>query len=296
MGCSAIGCTVRIGVPLFSTPNNRSRRKLWLLKMKRCRWTPNANSRLCANHFTQDQFRTDLRDKQGRLYKAGRKTLKSNAVPTVFHFSKEPVHRKPPMARPPPPSPPHLPNHACLQSAVNIDINGNVGERFLEKVVDEGLVLDQNKVSNACQTDENSDSLRAMRLRITQLEVEAKQLKNALSLVFNEDQIKAMSRKSGRVREWSNGTMKKALQLYFSCGTTGYETLRDQGQPLPSLTTLKEKTSLLNFEPGLLDDVFHLMATKGEKMTAPERECVLMLDEMAIKPKIKFDPAQQSFI
>lgn len=101
MGCSAVNCTVRGGgVTLFYFPKEEARKKLWTLRMKRGgKWKPSPQSRLCAQHFSDDQFRTETHDKYGRPYKVGRKTLKADAVPSLFSFVKEKAPRKPPPER-----------------------------------------------------------------------------------------------------------------------------------------------------------------------------------------------------
>ena len=61
---------------------------------------------------------------------------------------------------------------------------------------------------------------------------------------------------------WSNETVQKALQLKFTCGATGYELLIEQGVPLPSVRTLQRRMKGIDFEPGILRDVFTLLAVK----------------------------------
>lgn len=61
---------------------------------------------------------------------------------------------------------------------------------------------------------------------------------------------------------WGESTIKKALQLKFACGTTGYELMIDQGLPLPSVRTLQRRMKDVEFEPGVLTHVFQLLKTK----------------------------------
>lgn len=61
---------------------------------------------------------------------------------------------------------------------------------------------------------------------------------------------------------WSDATIQKALKLKFSCGKAGYEMLLEQGQPLPSLVTLRRRLNLIEFDTGILPSVFHLLHLK----------------------------------
>lgn len=74
----------------------------------------------------------------------------------------------------------------------------------------------------------------------------------AISTIFNEDQVSALLKK-GHIRNWSNKTVQRALKLKFTCGTTGYEELLQQGIPLPSLRTLWRKLENFTFQPGISD-------------------------------------------
>ncbi|KAL3218887.1 hypothetical protein MRX96_031254 [Rhipicephalus microplus] len=81
-GCCAPNCHNRsgIGKVLFAVPRAKCaaqvrRRLQWLLRMGREKLPPK-RARLCEDHFTLDQVEEDSR--------AGRKRLKSAAVPSIF--------------------------------------------------------------------------------------------------------------------------------------------------------------------------------------------------------------------
>jgi len=52
--------------------------------------------------------------------------------------------------------------------------------------------------------------------------------KNRLSSIFNNDQMKVLSKKTTIFMKWSNETVKKALELKFSCGNNGYNEILSQ--------------------------------------------------------------------
>ena len=62
--------------------------------------------------------------------------------------------------------------------------------------------------------------------------------------------------------KWSRETIEKALRLKFACGKTGYELLLEQGQPLPSIATLRRRMADVEFETGVLKSVFSMLKTK----------------------------------
>ena len=65
--------------------------------------------------------------------------------------------------------------------------------------------------------------------------------KNINSKIFNEDQLKFLINGSQRGFSWSASTINKALSLYVACGQKGYEEIRQQKLPYPSILTLQHR-------------------------------------------------------
>lgn len=125
------------------------------------------------------------------------------------------------------------------------------------------------------------------------------QAKNkAISRFLNSDQRCLLGKvtSSNRGSKWSQNTVKRALQLHFSCGPIGYNMLLSQNYPLPSLRTLRRRLQVLCFEPGVLCKVFYFLALKAETMTSQERECCLTLDEMSITSSVEYDSRTGHFL
>lgn len=115
-----------------------------------------------------------------------------------------------------------------------------------------------------------------MQIRVTLLQKQMKRVKRekreliknhakcmvSLRKLFTDDQLRALGRKSMRGSKWSANTIKKALQLRFACGSTGYEQLLEQQFPLPSLRTLRRQMQGVVFELGVLYEVFSLLQLK----------------------------------
>ena len=76
---------------------------------------------------------------------------------------------------------------------------------------------------------------------IAQLEKENLLLKQKLlsvGKVFEDDQIHRLQNPSSR-KPWSDKTLQKSMQLYYTCGAKGYQFMREKGYPLPDRSTIQ---------------------------------------------------------
>jgi hypothetical protein len=124
------------------------------------------------------------------------------------------------------------------------------------------------------------------------------QASNVKAFLAN-DQIKylqanAASRNKGVV--WSLETVRQAFQIRYICGAQGYEFIRSLNFPLPSYRTLCDRIQQTAFRPGIQTDVIQWMKCKLELSTDQERDCVLMLDEMAVKKFLEYDKGLRSLV
>lgn len=114
-----------------------------------------------------------------------------------------------------------------------------------------------------------------------------------LKEIFNSDQILALKKKkmkkTTKLMKWTNNTVTKSLKLKFSCGASGYNELLTQGYPLPSIRTLQRRLQNLKFDCGILNEVFSFLKLKVETFSPYEKDCALVLDEMAITPGKIYD-------
>lgn len=83
MSCCAYGCHSRFtdGKKLFSLPwgqRDGERRRQWLLRIGRADFVGTQSTRLCEDHFTEDQFEPLI------LQRFGTKKLKPDAIPSIF--------------------------------------------------------------------------------------------------------------------------------------------------------------------------------------------------------------------
>lgn len=117
-----------------------------------------------------------------------------------------------------------------------------------------------------------------------------------LKKMLTDDQIQALFTKNRSVRNWSNETIQRALKLQFTCGTTGYEELLQQGMPLPSLRTLRRKLKNLKFESGISNEMFEFLKFKASNFQNNDKECGLVMDEISITPQNIYDPSTQTML
>lgn len=84
--CAAFNCNVRSqkGVKMYLFPRDPKFRKIWMKNIRRDGFVATNTTRLCAKHFTSDQFiiHPSVAKKCG--YK--KIDLKPDAVPTIFDF------------------------------------------------------------------------------------------------------------------------------------------------------------------------------------------------------------------
>lgn len=150
------------------------------------------------------------------------------------------------------------------------------------------------------KTIKYKNMLRNTKIKMKKLQLSAERYHSPIFWqLFNKDQFMALKkkqdRKSTKFMKWSNKTVTNALKLKFSCGNNGYKELLQQGFPLPSIRTLQRRLQNLKFDSGVLYEVFEFLKIKVETFKSHERECVLVLDEMAITPGKVFDTSLNKY-
>lgn len=138
-----------------------------------------------------------------------------------------------------------------------------------------------------------------MTKKLVQFQKDLQEYKNSAELlktIFHKDQISAMQRKSSKWMKWSNDTIKEAIQLKFACESSGYDLLRKQKYPLPSLRTVSRRLEGFKFAPGILHEVIEFLKIKIMNFkTDQEKDCVLIIDEMAITSAKVYDTSTCRF-
>lgn len=216
----------------------------------------------------------------------GSRRLKSDAVPTKF-FSKEVLKNKTPIKRNKKspffnniPEPDLLEvknpsNNINIKNLIQINHPNQIianYEIFLKKMIG----YEQHFKKSATEITLLKNCIRFMDKRLKTLENND----TILHSIFKTDQIEASKKKSTASVKWSRSTIMKALRLKFSCGNNGYEELIKQNIPLPCLRTLRRILLNINFEPGILHEVFKFLEIKIQTFkNDDEKDCVLIMDE-----------------
>lgn len=124
-------------------------------------------------------------------------------------------------------------------------------------------------------------------------------IQKSMHKMFNKDQLIALEKrdaaKSTKFMKWSDDTIVKAFRLKFACGTSGYEELLKQKLPYPSVRTLRRRLQNLKFDSGILHEVFRFLSFKMESFNENEKDCILVLDEMAITPSNTYDTSLNKY-
>jgi hypothetical protein len=249
-GCSVEGCKNRSedGIIFKSIPKNPYKRSIWTKHMNR---TPPKNGRICADHFSEDQW---------EIYG---KVLKKHATPSIFGFPKFSLNS-------------NIEEKMCAALPDNLNqFKENFAHLHLQKKIQNLkkrlmiLKVNNKKLSNALYLQKRQN----------------RELKEKLENVFTEDQLQAIRTK--KFRKCSNETLTKSLKLKFACGTSGYTMLRKMKLPFPAIRTLNYHLQNLQFKSGVLDDVINFMKIKIFNNDFV-KDCMLVLDEMDIKPGLDY--------
>ncbi|XP_067929649.1 uncharacterized protein [Watersipora subatra] len=132
-------------------------------------------------------------------------------------------------------------------------------------------VIDLQKRLNQAQKEK-----RAGEAKLRQHEIK-------MRMLFNKDQLSALSRRSTRGLACELETVIKSLKLRFACGTTGYTELLTMAFPLPSIQTLQQRVQHINFL---------LVAS----MRDVDKLCCLTLDEMELNKAVEYDPSSKKVL
>jgi len=95
---------------------------------------------------------------------------------------------------------------------------------------------------------------------------------------------------------WPSETVQRALTIRAVAGRNGYEYLRRLNYPLPSYRTLCRR---LENTPGIQHDVLQLLKLKladAAEHREHRRICILMVDEMQLKSRLKMDKGLRQYV
>ncbi|KMQ89921.1 vam6 vps39-like protein [Lasius niger] len=79
-------------------------------------------------------------------------------------------------------------------------------------------------------------------------------------------------------------------------GTTSYSDFVNYLPIFPSVRTLQRAVEHIQFESGILDEVFDMLKHAVKGVSENERDCMIVADEMVIKAGLVFDPSTKRII
>lgn len=113
---------------------------------------------------------------------------------------------------------------------------------------------------------------------------------------LRQDQLKALYSKTTRGRKWSVQTITDGLIYKMKWDTQGYSDFVKKYPIFPSVRTLQEAVEHMKFESGILEEVFDVIQCQIPHMKFHEIHCMIVLDEMAIKPGEIYDNSNKRII
>lgn len=197
----------------------------------------------------------------------------------------------------------------------NLDDNESAINNDLSYCDNSNLINENNKfpkstILQTCTTADLDKIFTKQEIQINNLKTKLKKAEEELKQshldilkgFFNNDQLEYLHKKKITPKgktfkiKWSDATIIKGLKLKFSCGTSGYNDLR-QHLPLPGIRTLQRSVEHIKFDSGILNDVFKYLKSKVAAFKHKQQgDCCLLLDEMAITKGDPWDSLRKSKI
>ena len=165
------------------------------------------------------------------------------------------------------------------------DVQANINDVHCEQVVSEDVQETLRRYKE--ELDKRVKEIEALKKKNEELESAVAILKKFL----NNDQIYRLMNPKSRSR-WSDLTLQNCIDMFYHCGTSGYNLLIRMGFPLAKPRTLQNHLRKLACEPGSLHDVFRILRVKVPKMPEAHRKCVFVVDEMQLQAKKEYDPVK----
>lgn len=257
----------------FEFPKTPDIKRRWIKQLKKSPdFEPKRHHRVCSRHFIDSDFliSTSITGKQ-------LKSLKPDAIPTLFLKGETEVVEEAMESQPMKPTTYSGYKHDHSYSSANND-SGHVDVQDLTDIAME------ETIEEPMSPNEDLESLVSqLKQQITELQDENKTLKDALSSIFNNDQVTRLLQPESNYT-WSPQTLQKGIQLYYICGTSGYECLLEHKFPLPSVRTLQRHLALVDVQPGVHKDLIQLLKMKVDVLPATAKYAALIIDEMSINP------------
>lgn len=155
----------------------------------------------------------------------------------------------------------------------------------------------------------SSEDIAALRKRISELEDRLQSARRRLSLAqrgknqviqkyerlkkqvghfLAPDQLDGMGKSSMRGTKWTDGTIRKALKVRLSCGSRGYNVVKEIIAPLPTERTLQRHLEHLRSSPGALHELMRSLSDEVNHVEDSEGHTTIM-DDVQLTPGVPLD-------
>jgi hypothetical protein len=249
-GCCVESCKNRSekGFRLFRIPtgeNNKRRKELWLKLINRN--TLSARAVICEVHFDNDQFEEARQD--------GKKLLRPNAKPNLLKKCKTEEEKKEERDIAKKAAYSNI-NH--IQDLESHDYTETINVEAINTETTNTEATNINILRDtASNTINEKEQIKHLKIRLKRTLQQCSQMKKKLQQkninfekIFTKDQIEFIANNTQRGASWSIETLNKALKLYVACGQKGYEEVRRQNMPYPSIRTIQHHIQGLKCKPG----------------------------------------------
>ena len=265
--CAIKSCknTSKDGCHLFKFPKEQKLREIWMELTGVTDITTRTS--ICEHHFATEDY-TAHNQHRARLYR--------NAIPSVFEKPPDDSLNNIPKDDSPPSPEPKEEEYISIQEK-NTELESKV------------KMLEEQNLTLGSQIKKSSKKLTISRRKYKKLYNAHTRLRSGFKRIFNEQQIKKLTKGHLRGEKWSSKNIQIGLKLKYACKNRGYKSLLKMGLPYPSVDSIRKRIQNIHFNTGILNDVHSLMIPKVQNMEECEKECVLVIDEMSVKERIDYN-------
>ena len=284
--CCVIDCnhgkSVKGEYQSFKFPEDPVQRREWVNAVKREKksFILNNETVICKRHFTPDDL-VPVFDSRNRPRKP---RLKEGAVPTL-HMGTE---KKPKVVT----------ARETRKSVDTLQVAKNNLEREVKRLKDENQLLQETVEHKDREIENLKDLLKNKKdeKEFDEMKGQLSALVESLKKIFTDDQVGKLKFPDKKIHQWSDATLRICITIYLICGSSAYKYLIAKGFPFVPIPTLQAHMSKVNFDAGILTDIFIILRYKIEELPTQHRHFGLVMDEMSIQPKLDFNIGDQSFI
>lgn len=155
------------------------------------------------------------------------------------------------------------------------------------------LKLEHNCLQEECKNLKKENKSLKKKLKLKQKERDT--LPPALH-ALNDSHEKNVSAAASQGRRWSLDIKLLALNIYRR-GPRAYTYLRDLlATSIPTIATILSLSRLIDVNVGINHVLFDALTKKSREMQELDRHCVLLFDEISIKPRLLYDDSKDKII